>query len=310
MRVAAEGDELVEHRLGVAHAAVGPFGDGPGGGFFEGDAFLAGDVEQVLGDRFRGDRPQVEALAAGEDGGQDFVRLGGGEDEFHVRRRFFERLEQRVEGGVREHVDLVDVVNLELPARRGEADGLAEVADLFDAVVRGTVDFQHVERAAFGDLDADVLVGVEVGLRAAGAVERLGKDAGGGGLAGAARADEEIGVGQALLGDGIAKGPHDVVLSEDVVEGFGSVFAGEDLITHGGECRHGGGFVIAEFRGNLQKFGGRGLKAAGLSLGLPGMDDPKAPHNRRKKGFSWFGAAFFLLVGVGWACVSRVFPPR
>jgi hypothetical protein len=68
----------------------------------------------------------------------------------------------------------------------GEADGLAEVADLFDAVVGGTVDFEHVERAAFGDFDADVLVGVEVGLGAAGAVEGLGEDAGGGGFAGAA----------------------------------------------------------------------------------------------------------------------------
>jgi hypothetical protein len=41
-----------------------------------------------------------------------------------------------------------------------------------------------------------------------------------------------------------------VVLSEDVVEGFGAVFAGEDLITHGGECRDGGGFVMAEFGEN------------------------------------------------------------
>jgi hypothetical protein len=42
-----------------------------------------------------------------------------------------------------------------------------------------------------------------------------------------------------------------VVLSEDVVEGFGSVFAGEDLITHSGECRDGGGFVMTEFQGIL-----------------------------------------------------------
>ena len=272
-RVAAEGDELVEHRLGVAHAAVGALGDGPGGGFFEGDAFLAGDVEQVLRNRFRRDRPQVEALAAGEDGGQDLVRLGGGEDEFHVRRWFFERLEQRVEGGVREHVDLVDVENLELPAGGGEAHGLAQVADLLDAVVRGTVDFEHVERATFGNLDADVLLGVEVGFRAVGAVERLGENPRGGGLPGAPRADEKIGVGQPFLGDGVAKGPDDVVLSEDVVEGFGSVFAGEDLITHGGECRDGGGFVMAEFSGIGkmlewlgEKFVGRGLKDAGLLL--------------------------------------------
>ena len=129
----------------VAHSAVGPFCDGPSGGLLECDALLAGDVEEVLGDGFRGDGPEVEALAAREDGGEDFIRLGGGEDEFHVRWRFFERLEERVEGGVREHVNLVDVENFELSASWGEADGFAKVADLFDAVVGGTVDFQDVE---------------------------------------------------------------------------------------------------------------------------------------------------------------------
>jgi hypothetical protein len=34
------------------------------------------------------------------------------------------------------------------------------------------------------------------------------------------------------LDDGIAKGPYDVVLAEDVVEGFRAVFTGKDLIAH------------------------------------------------------------------------------
>ena len=81
-------------------------------------------------------------------------------------------------------------------------------------------------------ISTQTLVGVEIDLRAAGAVERLGEDAGGGGLAGAARPDEEIGVGEAVLRDGIAQRPHDVVLSEDVVERLRAVLAGEDLVAH------------------------------------------------------------------------------
>lgn len=245
--IAAEGDELIEHRLGVAHAAIGTFGDGPGGGGIEGDVFESGDVLEVGGDGFRGDRAEVEALAAGEDGGEDLVRLGGGEDEFHMRRWFFERLEQGVERRVREHVDLVDVVDFELAAGGGEADGFTEIADLFDAVVGGTVDFEHIERAAFGDFDADVFLGVELGFRAIGAIQGFGENAGGGGFAGATRADEEVGVGEALLGDRIAQRADDMILTEDVVEGFGTVFSGEDLVTHEGECREDGGFVMAEF---------------------------------------------------------------
>jgi hypothetical protein len=62
------------------------------------------------------------------------------------------------------------------------------------------------------------------------------------------------------LGDGVAKCPHDVVLSEDVVEGFGAVFAGEDLITHGDECMDDGGFVMAEFSGIAKILNGRTKK--------------------------------------------------
>jgi hypothetical protein len=73
-------------------------------------------------------------------------------------------------------------------------------------------------------------------------------------------------MGQPLLRDGVAKGPYDVVLSEDVVEGFGSVFAGEDLITHGGECRDGGGFVMAEFSGIGKILDWRARKVCGTGV--------------------------------------------
>ena len=152
-------------------------------------------MKQVLGDGFCGDRTEIEALAAREDGGQNFIRLGGGEDEFHMRRGFFERLKQRVEGGVRQHVDLVDVEDFELPPRRSETDGFPEIADLLDAVVRGSVDFQDIERAALGDLDTDVFIRVEVRLRAAGAVQRLGENPCRRCLTRAPRSYEKIGVG-------------------------------------------------------------------------------------------------------------------
>ena len=144
-------------------------------------------------------------------------------------------------------MDLIDVVDAVLADGGGVVHAFSEGADVIDAVVGGPVDFGDVEGAAFGDFDADGVGGVEVCFGAVGAVEGFGEDAGGGGFSGAARADEEVGVGEAVLGDGVAQGADDVVLSEDVVEGFGAIFPGEDLIAHGAECRDGGGFVIAEF---------------------------------------------------------------
>jgi len=65
-----------------------------------------------------------------------------------VRWRFLQRLEQRVERRLREHVSLVDDVNLERPQRRGKVHLLAQVADLVDAPVRSRVDLDEVERRA------------------------------------------------------------------------------------------------------------------------------------------------------------------
>ena len=61
---------------------------------------------------------QIKALAAAEDGRQDLVRLGRREEEFHMWRRLFQRLEQGVEGLFRQHVHFVDDVDL-VASRRG-----------------------------------------------------------------------------------------------------------------------------------------------------------------------------------------------
>ena len=54
----AEGDQLVEHALGVAHAAFGAPGDGVGGAVGQADFFQFGDMEQVIGDDGVGDAAQ------------------------------------------------------------------------------------------------------------------------------------------------------------------------------------------------------------------------------------------------------------
>ena len=91
-------------------------------------------------------------------------------------------------------MDLIDDVDLEWRREWQHRDMLAELADIVYAAVRGRVDL------------IDVLVGC-AGF--------TGQDARHGSLAGAARAREEVGMGQALAGDGLLQGFDDVVLSDD-----------------------------------------------------------------------------------------------
>ena len=108
-----------------------------------------------------------------------------------------------------------------------------QLAHLFDAVIAGAVDFEHVQGPALGDFDAARVFVVEIHLGAVGAVEAFGEDAGDGGFAGAAGAAEEVGMGDALLFDGVRQRLGDMLLAYDVAETLGTVFSGYDLVRHG-----------------------------------------------------------------------------
>ena len=47
-------------------------------------------MQEVGSDDRGGDAAEVKALAAAEDGGENFVGFSGGEDEFDVGRRFLQ----------------------------------------------------------------------------------------------------------------------------------------------------------------------------------------------------------------------------
>ncbi len=77
------------------------------------------------------------------------MNLGRGEDEDRVTRRLFEGLQQRVEGRLGEHVDLVDDVDLVLALVGRIAYLVSQVANVVDAAIAGRVYLDEVERAAF-----------------------------------------------------------------------------------------------------------------------------------------------------------------
>ena len=216
-------------------------------------------MKEVLGDGFSGNRTQIEALATREDGRQDLVNLRGGENEFDVRRWFFERLEQGVEGLIGEHVDLVDVVNFELPAHRCVVYGFAQGADLIDAIIGSTVDLNDIKRSALGNLLTDGVIRIEVDLGTAGTIKSFGKNPRSGGLACATGADEKIGMSEPILRDRVFQGTHNVILTEDIVEGGGAVFSSEDLVTHERDCKACAGIDNLIYAQNADFFRGFGL---------------------------------------------------
>ncbi len=135
----------------------------------------------------------------------------------------------------REHVDLVDDVDLVAPLGRREehaADDL--LANVVDAGARRGVELVDVGMAPLGDLDALLARAVGIGSRALLAVERLGEDARRGGLARAARPGEQVGVRDLAVGDRVSQRALDVLLTDDGVKRLRPVLAVEGLVRHAG----------------------------------------------------------------------------
>ena len=197
------GGHLVEDGQCVAHGAVGLLGDDVERGGLGLDIFLLTDVLQLLHDVGHGDAGKIIDLATRQDGGNHLLLLGGGKDEDGIFGRFLQRLEEGIEGRLRQHVHLIDDDYAVTPRLRRDAHLLGQVADVVHAVVRRAIQLIDVvgallvERLARRALVAGFAVGCGVL-----AVDGLGKNAGTGRLAHAARAAKEVGMRQPSAGDG------------------------------------------------------------------------------------------------------------
>ena len=144
-------DRLIEQRQRIAHRAFRRTRDDAERFGLDLDILFRGDIGKMLHQHVGLDPAQIEPLAARQHRDRDFSDFGGGEDEFGVLRRLFQRLEERVEGRGREHVDFVDDVDLVARARRRIAHAVVDLAHVVDTGMGGGVHFQHVHVPAFHD---------------------------------------------------------------------------------------------------------------------------------------------------------------
>ena len=92
-----------------------------------------------------GNEFEIESYAPRQYRLRQLLRFGGCEYEYHVRRRFFERFEQRVESAARKHVRLVDYIHFVFSDDRHVLDFFANVARVVDAVVGRRVQLDYVD---------------------------------------------------------------------------------------------------------------------------------------------------------------------
>ena len=189
----------------------------------------------MLGEQPGGNAAQVEPLAAGEDRYRELVHLGCREEELHVGRWFLQRLEQRVESVAREHVDFVDDIDLVTRGDGSIAHRLDDLSHVVDAGVAGRVHLDHVDMAALGDGGARFAPAAGIDRRPAlpvrpDAVQGLGDEPRGGGLADPAHAGHQECVSQPVPPDRVSQRLHHRILADQGREGLRTILAGEDAV--------------------------------------------------------------------------------
>jgi hypothetical protein len=166
-------------------------------------------------------------------GAADCAIFCGSVVEHDARRRLLEDLEQRIPRLAREHVRLVDDVDLVvIVARRCVHRSLAQFARVIDAAVRRRVDLDDVEaRRAGPDARARRTfatgLALERRIAAALAVQRHREHASQSRLPNAARPAHEIPVRHAPARDRALQRRRHVRLHGDVGKALGAIFSGE-----------------------------------------------------------------------------------
>ena len=216
----ADREYLVEKRQRVARRTGGSLRDRRERRLVELDLFLRQYVGEMTGELRVRQQREFEVLGPRSNGGEDLLRIGRGEHEHDVLGRFFERLQHGVRRGRRQHVDLVEDVDL-AAARRAHADVHVrdQVAHRVDTVVRRGVELDEVVEGSARDRRAVLAFATRLAVGAEiEAVQGTGEDAGGRGLAGAARPREQIGVADPVLFDSVAQRGGDVFLADELAE--------------------------------------------------------------------------------------------
>jgi hypothetical protein len=137
-------DELVKHGQGVPCTAAARAHHQRKHCRVDVDAFGLGELLQVRPQHRRRDQPERVVVGPRPDRAEHFFGLGGGEDELHILRWLLDELEQRVETGRRDHVRLVDDVDLVAAVGGREERLLPQVTSVVHTTVARRVDLDDV----------------------------------------------------------------------------------------------------------------------------------------------------------------------
>ncbi len=221
------GEELVHDGHGVTHRAGARAHDERQYAVLDRDVLLLAHLSEVVPQGAGRHQPERVVMGPRPDGPDDLLGLRGREDELQVLGRLLDDLQQRVEAGRRDHVGLVDDVDL-VPAARGTEEGLlAQLTGVVHTTVRGRVDLDDVDRSRA--VPGQVAAGLALPARRRGGtlltVQAAGEDARAGRLAASTRTAEQVRVIDPVVPQRLLQRVGDMLLPDDLGKGLRAIAA-------------------------------------------------------------------------------------
>ncbi len=178
---------------------------------------------------------EIELQAARQHRDRQLLRIGGGQQEFDVRWRLFQRFQQRVEAVAGEHVHFVDEIHLVAAACRRVLHVVQQFARVIHLGARGGVHLDQVHEAPLVHFLAGAALAAGLRGDTGFAVQGFREYASDGGLAHPAGAGKQKGMMQPAVVKRVDQRLHDVLLAHELGKVSGAPFARQHLIAHG--CR-------------------------------------------------------------------------
>lgn len=191
--------------------------------FLRYDFLLFADEFESSDDICLGDFSEIESECTGTYGFRNLLDLSRREDEFHMRRWFFERLEERIKCSRREHMNLVDDIDFILSLIGFESGFFDEITDILDAVIARSVDLDTVEHRPRVESPTILTCMTGIPILEICTVNSFGEDTRTGSLSCSTRTMKEVGMIDSISSEAISEDRRDVVLPDDTVPVMGSV---------------------------------------------------------------------------------------
>ena len=225
-------DALIQQAQSVSHGAVRRPGDVAQRPFLHLLPFLFHQLPHPVRDGFNGNPLEIIPLAAGQNGDRYFVHLRGRQNENHVRGRFFQGFQQRIERSYGEHMHLVDDVNLIFSLCRRVGHLIHNFPDVVHTVVGCRVDFNHVHAGARRDGAAASALPTGRAVHRMLTVDGFRKNFRYGCLSCSSCSAEQIGMSDSLSRYLVLQCRNNVVLSLNVLKTLRAKFTVKSCIRH------------------------------------------------------------------------------